>query len=366
MIGRWSAAAVVTTMMLGAAAAPVAGTGRLVVLSSLGGQGSYAVAMNDRGDLIGSSVDAAGEYQAVVWWRGQRTPTPLRTAGAAPASINERGHIAGWVPGGLFLWREGSVAYLKRSAVSFGATFVNDRDQVASTATGPDGALRAVLWQRGSLTKLPTPAGTDSRAVGLNNSGEVIGVLTGPGDQTGQGVLWRDGRMIRLGTLGGAGSTPAVINDRGQVAGTSAVAGAEGDRPFLWERGRMTDLLAGTTATTGRVGDLNEAGTLTGSAQSGPSDRRPVVWRDGRMIDIGLPGHTGGGSDLNDRGDVTGTTWADPQSLTVPFRWRDGHTTLYPEPAFDIAVTVIGVDRDGVVGVDQETSADGNRVLRSA
>ena len=364
MIGTLNTVAAVTTVML---AAPAADTGRLVALSSLGGPGSYAVAMNDRGDIIGSSVDAAGDHQAVVWWRGQRTPTPLRTAGAAPTSINERGHIAGWVPGGLFLWRDGSVAYLRRGAVaSFGATFVNDRDQVASTATGPDGASRAVLWQRGSLTGLPTPAGTDSRAVGLNNSGEVIGVLTGPGDQAGQGVLWRGGRMIRLGTLGGAGSTPAVINDRGQVAGTSAVAGAEGEHPFLWERGRMTDLLAGTTATSGRVSDLNEAGTMTGSAQSGPGDRRPVVWRDGRMIDIGLPGHTGGGSDLNDRGDVTGTTWADPQSLAVPFRWRDGQTTLYPEPAFDIAVTIIGVDRHGVLGVDQETSADGNRVLRSA
>ena len=43
-----------------------------------------------------------------------------------------------------------------------------------------------------------------------------------------------------------------------------------------------------------------------------------------------------------------------------------GHTTLFTEPVSDIAVTVIGIDRDGTVGVDQETSQFGNIVLRSA
>jgi hypothetical protein len=52
--------------------------------------------------------------------------------------------------------------------------------------------------------------------------------------------------------------------------------------------------------------------------------------------------------------------------MAVPFRWRDGHTTLFPEPASDIAMTVIGIDRHGVIGVDQETSQFGNIVLRSA
>ncbi|MEU8609703.1 hypothetical protein AB0C29_17045 [Actinoplanes sp. NPDC048791] len=354
--------------MATAAAPPAAGTGRLVQLHSLGGQGSFAKAMNERGDIIGASVDAADNYRAVVWWQGRRTPTALPVKGATAGDINEKRHIVGGVEAGLFLWRGGrSVSYLKRPAgASFGATFINERDQVAGTATDSNDASRAFVWARGRMTMLTTPKGMDSRAVGINNRGQVIGVLTTPGVSTERAVLWQQGRMTELGTLGGESSTPTAINDRGQVAGTSAVAGSAGDHPFLWQRGRMTDLLTGTGATAGRVADLNQAGMVTGAAIFGTSDSRPVVWRAGRMLDIGLPGHTGAAFDINERGDVTGYTRTDPQSFAVPFRWRKGQTTLFPEPASDIAITVIGIDRRGVIGVDQETSQFGNIVLRSA
>jgi hypothetical protein len=39
---------------------------------------------------------------------------------------------------------------------------------------------------------------------------------------------------------------------------------------------------------------------------------------------------------------------------------------LFPEPVSDIAITVIGIDRHGLIGVDQETSQSGNIVLRSS
>lgn len=361
------AAAVPSAATAAPAGPPPTGTGRLIQLHSLGGQGSFAKEMNERGDMIGSSVDGADNYRAVVWWRGQRSPTALGIDGASPTAINEHGHIAGFVDGGLFLWRDGTATYLRRDTVaSFGAAFVNDRDQVAGTATGRDGGTRAFLWHGGRLTTLPTPQGMDSRAVGINNRGQVIGTLARPDAGTEQAVLWQDGRMTALGTLGGTASTPVAINDRGQVSGNSTVAGSADEHPFLWQRGRMTDLLAGTDATAGRVHDLNENGTMTGAASFGTTDSRPVLWRAGRIIDIGLPGHVGGGADLNDRGDVTGHTWPDPQGTAVPFRWRDGHTTLFPEPVSDIAITVIGIDRHGTIGVDQETSQFGNIVLRSA
>ena len=358
--------AVVPSAATAAPAAPAV-TGKLIQLHSLGGQGSFATDMNDRGDTIGSSVDAADNYRAVVWWRGQRSPTALGIAGASPVTINEKGHIAGYADTGLFLWRGGRVTYLKlKPETSVEALLLNDRDQITGTVTDQNGAGRAFLWQRGRMTMLPTPKGMDSRATGLNNRGQVIGTVTRSGDATGQAVLWQRGRMVRLGTLGGAGSTPTAINDRGQVGGTSAVAGSPAERPFLWQRGRMTDLLAGTSATTGQVSDLNEAGMMTGTVTFGNRDSRPVLWRAGRMTDIGLPGQVGRGTDINERGDVTGYTWPDPESTSVAFRWRQGQTTVFPEPAADIAITVIGIDRRGVVGVDLETSRYGNIVLRSA
>jgi probable HAF family extracellular repeat protein len=348
------------------AAAPPVDTGQLILLESLGGEGSFATNMNERGDIVGASVDAADNYRAVVWWHGQRSPTALGIDGARPAAINENGHVVGTVDGGLFLWRAGSVTYLKRPAVaSFEPPSINDRGQVASTATDRNGGSRAVLWQRGHMTVLPTPDGMDSTAVGINNRGQVIGTLTRPDASAEQAVLWQHGRMTRLGTLGGDGSTPVAINDRGQVSGNSTVAGSPEEHPFLWQRGRMTDLLAGTNATAGRMAALNETGMMTGTAHFGNHDSRPVLWRAGRMTDIGLPGHVGIGSHINARGDVSGYTWADPNERAVPFRWRNGHTTLFPEPVGDIATTVVGIDRHGHIGVDQETSPFGNLVLRS-
>ena len=347
------------------AAAPPAATGRLVQLHSLGGEGSFGTAMNERGDMIGASIDAAGNHRAVVWWQGRRSPVALGVDGGRAGAINDKGHIAGYVEGGLFLWRAGAVTHLRRAAAaSFGALAINDRDQIAGTETGHDDVSRAFLWHRGRLTMLPTPEGMSSRAVDLNDRGQVVGTISGSGAE--RAVLWQDGRMTELGTLGGAGSIPVAINERGQVIGNSTVAGSSDEHPFRWQNGRMTDLLAGTSATAGRVSALNDTGTMTGHARLGDHGARPVLWRDGRLIDIGLPGHTGIGAHINDRGDVTGPTWADREGLAVPFRWRNGHTTLYPEPAADIAVTVVGIDRRGVIAVDQETSPFGNSLLRSA
>ena len=50
----------------------------------------------------------------------------------------------------------------------------------------------------------------------------------------------------------------------------------------------------------------------------------------------------------------------------MPFRWRNGHTTLFPEPVGDIAFHVTGIDRHGTIGVAQETTHSGLSVLRSA
>jgi probable HAF family extracellular repeat protein len=364
-----AASAVLAAATSAAAAAPV-DTGELVRLDSLGGAGSYGTAMNERGDIIGASYDAAENYRAVVWWHGERSPTALGIAGARAGAINDKGHIAGYVEGGLFLWRDGAVTYLRRSAVtSFEVVAVNDHDQVAATATDANDVSRAFLWQRGRMTMLPTPAGMSSRTVGINNQGQVVGTLTRPDDPfTQRAVLWQDGRMTELGTLGGPASVPAAINDLGQVIGNSTVGSSGVEHPFVWQRGRMTDLLAGTAATAGRVVALNDTGMMTGRASFGEGDGngRTVLWRDGRLIDIGVPGHTGIGAYLNDRGDVAGPTWADPQSTAVPFRWSNGRTTLFPEPAGDIATTVLGVDRDGDIGLDLEISGFRNLVLRSA
>ncbi len=361
-----TAAALVAASSTAATAAPPVSTGQLVQLNSLGGVGSHGATMNERGDIAGASVDADGKSRPVVWWSGERSPTALGIDSGWADAINEKGHIAGYTDGALFLWRAGAVTYLRSSTVyGFGDATINARDQVAGTAHHHDGASRAFVWHRGRMTTLPTPEGATSRAVDINDRGQVVGTITRAGAAAEEAVLWQNGRMTELGTLGGSGSAPLAINERGQVIGNSTVNESYDEHPFLWQRGRMTDLLAGTKAAEGRAADLNDAGMITGYASFGDHNNRAVLWHDGRLTDIGLPGHTGGGSFINEGGDVLGATWADPQDFSVPFRWSNGQTTLYPEPDTDIATTVIGIDRSGTVAVGLETTRFGNIVLRS-
>lgn len=86
------------------------------------------------------------------------------------------------------------------------------------------------------MTDLGTLGGTDSRAVAINDRGQVIGTSSTASGRY-HAFIWQDGVMTDLGVLPGkSNSKAAAINDRGQVVGDSD------DRAFLWQHKRMTDL----------------------------------------------------------------------------------------------------------------------------
>lgn len=80
-----AAAVVLTTAAQPAMAAvvPAVVEGRLVALRSLGAGEAWAEQMNERGDIVGGSADAAGEWQPVIWRHGCSTPTVLPVGPAA-------------------------------------------------------------------------------------------------------------------------------------------------------------------------------------------------------------------------------------------------------------------------------------------
>ncbi|MGC4060735.1 MAG: hypothetical protein QM749_07770 [Aquabacterium sp.] len=115
-----------------------------------------------------------------------------------------------------------------------------------------------------NFTALTGFNGDGTVAVGINNSGEIIGVDNHPGSSS-QAVTWTlDGSVSAMPLLPGTtGATPESINDHGQIVGVSYASGGA-RQATLWNSGTPTTLTPpdGSTSTTAVA--INNAGQIYG------------------------------------------------------------------------------------------------------
>ena len=274
MLRRLSPASLVVAVVLGFAVAAHA----QYTAVDLGGVPvstfSLAVAVNDRGDALGTS-SATTETSAALW-----TSEGLTIIGALPSTppnsiafdINKRGDVVG------------------HSSVQIPTAYVN----------------HAILYTDSVLVDLGTLPGHDfSYANGINDRGEIAG-LSATGDGAAHLVLWRDGRIVDLGPVPLATSVTG-INNRRQIIGY--VVNDLGARAFMWQNGDFIDLppLAPGGDTFAQA--INTRGDIAGAARRFPGDTlHAVLWRDGTIVDLGvLPGGVASmARGLNDKAQVVG------------------------------------------------------------
>ena len=252
--------------------------------------GSYAYGINQAGEVVGTSQNAAPFLSQAFVWQDENL-TKLTSFG-------------GWNSQG---------------------TAINDLGWAAGYGTSPDtGFHHAFLVRDGVAQDLGTLGGPASFATGLNNVGQVVGRSDASGGSQ-HAFLYQNDAMRDLGTLGGYYSYANAINDAGLVVGESATPDLV-SHAFLYGNGRMTDLGSLDGGETAAYG-INNTGQVVGWSHAGGFYYHAFVWdRVNGIQDLGQTGlfMSSKATAINNLGQIVGYETNYVWLQHVAYIWQDG------------------------------------------
>jgi probable HAF family extracellular repeat protein len=270
--------------------------GQVVNLGTFGGNESFAIWANNRGQVVGAAADSTPdpfsvffgwgtETRAFLWQHGLKQD--LGTLGGPDAlaiTINDHGQI-------------------------FGASYINS---IPNQTTGIP-TFDAFLWENGTMLDIPnTFGGTETNPFFANNRGQLVGSASLPGDTVFHPFLYGEGGFTDLGTFGGDNGEADWINDEGQVAGSADFSGDQIHHGALWSNGDMTDLGPVASDPCSRAVSLNSNAQVVGGSSDCSTFRHATLWQNGQAIDLNTRIRPGSGLqltvalDINDRGEISG------------------------------------------------------------
>jgi probable HAF family extracellular repeat protein len=199
-----------------------------------------------------------------------------------------------------------------------------------------------VRWGPGREQVSPLPlVGTDSSgaATAVNDRGQIVGISGACGIAVGgptglHAIIWDNGVPTVIVNPNGAPywNTPMMINERGDVVGFMGFPGDVAGNltpPFMWTReGGVTFLPVPSGDIAGAATSINAQRQVVGYSNdaSNPPNFHPLLWRNGHVTNLNdlieaNPALTGPIQllfDINDRGEITGTTTTGQAIIATP------------------------------------------------
>jgi len=202
------------------------------------GSESHVNGVNAGGQAAGA-IYHAGSNQATLWENG--AATPIGAADSFAMAINDNGQMTGSQSGVAFRGESSRQEYAPIATAWSAGYAISDGGAVAGTAQTNWGAFRAFYWDAdGSVNWVGMLGGSSSYAHGINDSGAVVGASA---TQSGylHAFFWSAGQIQDLGTLGGSMSGAYDVNNFNQGVGYSLLDDGS-SAAFLWANGSLADL----------------------------------------------------------------------------------------------------------------------------
>ncbi len=233
--------------------------GRVIDLGTLGGGFSYAIDVNESGQVLAMSTTSTG-HRAFVWQDGQRTEVgPEGSVWSSAFDINDRGQVVGSAP-------------MADEARMTGFRWSSDGSEVETFGLGGDIVIVAAINEAGEAAGYGTLTserpGVIEAGLRPDRAPDFRAELVSEGEEAPEvevhAFVYRDGAVIDLGTLGGAHASAVDINASGHVVGSSARAIDGRPRAFVWREDTMMELPTPPEASAG-ASDINDRGQIVGS-----------------------------------------------------------------------------------------------------
>lgn len=258
--------------------------------------------LSEAGIVAGAAARETGRV-AVLWQAGKIKALPGLPGGdSAAVRVNSRGDVAGQVSVGptddrAFILTGGKLIRLPkpRGSEREWPAGLNSRGDVCGYGLDAEGTSRACWWPAGAaaavdlhalLLKL-NPKITESRALGINDQGLVVGEAQ-MGEEAAQAFTSQAGKVTLVSLLGSAQSGAVAVNNTGQAAGWARKE--KETRLVLLAAGKAQDLGLLPGCAHMQPTALNGRGEIVGFAEQPNGPERAFLWKPaaggGKLLDL--------------------------------------------------------------------------------